>query len=151
MLAGQYDSFVAKFSRDGSRLVASTYLGGSRGEIIQGSAVHASGYVVVGGPTGSPDFPTTRDALQARFGGERDFAIAQLSSDLSRLLYATFVGGAADDIGRSLALDARGTIGVIGNTRGSDWPTANPAQAAFGGGSDGVVLRLVPVGDASLK
>ncbi len=151
VLAGQYDWFIARFSRDGSRLVASTYLGGSGSEIIQGSAVHPSGYVVVGGPTSSPDFPTTPDAIQLRFGGERDFGIAKLSSDLSRLLYATFVGGAADDIGRSLALDDRGTIGAIGNTRGRDWPTANPAQAALGGGLDGVVLRLVPANDTSAR
>src|SRR5204863_5453490 len=55
-----YDAFVAKLSPDGSRLIYSTYLGGSGGvndnDLLQSLAVDAAGNAYVTGNTYATDY-----------------------------------------------------------------------------------------------
>ena len=53
-----YDAFVAKLNPEGSALVYSTYLGGSRDDFGVGIDVDAAGNAYVTGMTSSTDFPT---------------------------------------------------------------------------------------------
>ena len=62
--SGNWNTYVAKFSPDGKRLVYGTYLGGSREGRGYGIAVNAAGEVTVAGVTSSRDFPTTVGAAQ---------------------------------------------------------------------------------------
>ena len=113
------DGFVAKISPDGSSLLASTYLGGSGGEGIEGIAVDAEGNVIVGGATYSGDFPVTIGGRQtARRSGSSAFG-ARLSPDLSRLIFSTAWGGQASAMGRSVAVDTWRRI-HLGGMAGSD-------------------------------
>jgi hypothetical protein len=57
------NAFVAQLTADGSGLVYSTYLGGSRGDGGASIAVDDNGNAYVTGTTFSPDFPTV-NALQ---------------------------------------------------------------------------------------
>ena len=124
------DGFVAKLSQDGSRLVYSTYLGGSSGERVGASALGHDGSLTVTGFTGSPDFPLSR-ALDAQFGGGSgtfegipvDGYAARLDPTGSRLLYSTYLGGAGDDTGSSVALDDHGNGYFTGTTQSADFPT----------------------------
>src|SRR6201999_23185 len=59
-------AFVTKLDPAG-RVVYSTYLGGSRYTSGRGIAVDAQGRAYVAGATSSPDFPTTRGALQRSY------------------------------------------------------------------------------------
>jgi hypothetical protein len=78
---GADDAFVTKLTSTGSRLLSSTYLGGSGNDSGTGITVDAAGQAYVTGGTASADFPTTATAFQPVFGGSQgDAFVAKLSS-----------------------------------------------------------------------
>lgn len=143
---GPNDAFVAKLNADGERMVYATYLGGSGGESGNGIAVDRDGRAHVTGETSSTNFPTARP-LQAALGGGKDAFVAKLDDDGNRLDYATYLGGAADDQGRSIAVDRDGRAYVAGTTESTSFPTVRPLQATNGGGKDAFVAKLNDEGD----
>jgi hypothetical protein len=74
---GKNDAFLVKFSADGSKLLHSTYFGGSKGGGARGLALDPFGGVYVIGETRSPDFPTTAKATQKLFQGAGDAFITR--------------------------------------------------------------------------
>lgn len=59
---------MSKLSRDGSRLLYSTYIGGSVFDFGQSIAVDSDGRAYISGGTFSPNFPTTSGAPQTTIG-----------------------------------------------------------------------------------
>jgi hypothetical protein len=145
---GKGDAYVAKFAADGSRMLYSTYLGGSKFEQCWGMTLDPHGNLYVVGDTLSPDFPVTANALQRQNAGNRDGWLAKLDPTGSKLLYATFLGGSGEDFAYSIALDAGGAMYVVGETASADFPTVNPLQATSGGGVDAYVTKINPSGSA---
>ena len=150
---GGSDAFVTKLNRDGSDVVYSTYLGGTgldNDEMGSGDiAIDPSGQAFVTGTTGSLDFPRTRDAFQPENQGLRDVFVTKLNRRGSALVYSTYLGGAADDRGRGIALpggddhDSRGLAYVTGVTDSVNFPTTRRAfQPLPGGLSDAFVTKL---------
>ncbi len=145
---GSADAFVAKLTPDGSALVYSTYLGGSEADAANGIAVDSDGNAYVTGQTSSRDFPTA-NALQPELSGFINAFIAKLSPDGSTLIYSTYLGGSNQDIGVGIAVDRDGNAYVTGATTSTDFPTAHPLQASYGGGvNDGFVTKLSADGSA---
>lgn len=148
--AGKNDMAIVKLSPAGA-LLQSTLIGGSGEENGDGIYVDASGNVYFAGETSSPDFPTTPDALQRSFGGNRDAVVVLLSADFGRLLYSTYMGGPAYDAGRSACLGPDGSLCVTGAADGRGWPTRNAYQKTFAGGGGGwgngdcILARFRPV------
>jgi hypothetical protein len=139
---GQSDVFVAKFSPDGTKLLACTLIGGSGTDSSEGIAVDDQGNVFFTGMTSSPDFPTTTDRAQPRFGGDHDAMVVKLSPDLSRLEYSSYLGGSGVDYGRSAAVGPNGFY-FGGESTSTDLQPVNPIQTAFGGKpADAFVARL---------
>jgi hypothetical protein len=68
---GNSDAFVAKLNPTGSRLVFSSYFGGSGDDFIvgTGTGVDRFGNMYVFGFTNSTDFPITKGAFQPVYGG----------------------------------------------------------------------------------
>ena len=66
---GAHDAFVAELSADGSRLIYSTFIGGSSQEAAPALALDHDGSVMITGSTGSVDLPTTPGAVQSTFHG----------------------------------------------------------------------------------
>jgi uncharacterized repeat protein (TIGR01451 family) len=60
------DAFVSKFSLDGSSMIYSTFLGGSKDDAGMAMSVHASGAVWMAGLTLSDDLPTVKPLQRAR-------------------------------------------------------------------------------------
>ena len=61
--------------------------------------------------------------------------------------YASYLGGALDDNGRAVAVDAAGSLYVAGQTDSLDFPvTAGAAQSANAGGTDVFVAKIGPAG-----
>jgi hypothetical protein len=152
------DVFVTKINANGSALVYSTYLGGSKDDSGSGIAVDSSGSVYVIGITNSADFPTV-NPFQATFGGGStcinngfvcfgDAFVAKLSPSGSNLVYSTYLGGSETDIGVAIAVDAGGSAYVTGGTFSSDFPTVNPLQLTNHGGQDAFIAKLNASGSA---
>jgi hypothetical protein len=133
-LAGYSDAFVAKLNASGSALVYSTYLGGSGGDSGSGIALDSTGNACVTGGTDSADFPSA-NPLQAANAGGGDAFVAKLNASGSALVYSTYLGGSGADSGSGIALDSSGNAYVTGGTASNDFPTANPLQASYAGGT----------------
>jgi hypothetical protein len=147
---GMFDAFVTKISADGSTKLYSTYLGGSGLDQALGIAVDASGNAYVTGVTGSTNFPTTAPLQAAYGGGASDAFVTKLNSTGSAKVYSTYLGGSGDDTGRQIAVDASGNAYVVGYTTSTNFPTANPLQATYGGGLTDVFVAKISA-DGSTK
>jgi len=143
-LAGTQNAFVARLSADGSALVYSTYLGGSDIDSGYGIAVDpTTGDALVVGGTNSGDFPET-----VHFGPPgRGAFVTALAPDGSALVYSAILYGG---LGNAITVDpSTGDVLVTGVTDSTDFPTANPLQPNYGGGShDAFVARLNADGSA---
>ena len=106
-----------------------------------------TGDVYVAGGTYSLDFPGTAGSPQPAYAGGIlfDAFVARLSSTLTSLIQATYLGGNDLDEALALAIDSvTGSVYVAGHTRSNNFPgTVGGAQPAFGGGfSDAFVAQL---------
>jgi len=130
-------------------LVYSTYLGASGGDEGSGIAADSTGNAYVTGFTNSTNFPTA-SPLQAFYGGgNHDAFVAKLNPAGSALVYSTYLGGSGDDAGFGIGVDSTGNAYVTGWTSSTNFPTASPLQAAYGGGSyDAFVVKLNAAGSA---
>ena len=131
----------------------STYLGGSGtgNDIGFGIAVDAAGNAYVTGRASSTNFPTANPLQAANGGGTgNDAFVTKLNAAGNALVYSTYLGGNANDIGTGIAVDASGNAYVTGSTSSLNFPTANPLQAANGGGTgnDAFVTKLNAAGNA---
>ncbi len=143
-LSGIGNAFVTKMNAAGTAPVYSTYLGGSGQDQGTGIAVDANGNAYLVGTTSSTNFPVLENAPQTTFaGGPVDAFVAKLTPTGSSLFYSTYLGGSGSDVGFGIAVDASGRVYVTGETSSTNFPTANPLQATFGGGSfDAFVAKI---------
>ncbi|HYI12644.1 MAG TPA: SBBP repeat-containing protein [Thermoanaerobaculia bacterium] len=156
------DAFVTMLSADGQEIVYSTFYGGGkylqtasfeRGDAI---AVDDAGRIYITGTANSNDLPT-RNAFQpsrasSLFGSDAFIAVFDPTQKRGRdtLLYASFLGGTADDRGLGIAVDADRNAYVVGHTSSIDLQTKAPAgqglpplQGTFRGGQfDGFVAKI---------
>lgn len=157
---GFNDAFVSKINSSGSALVYSTYLGG--GQILNATedwgeaiAVDSAGSAYVTGYTYSPDFPVTAGAYDTNRAG-LDAFITKFTPGGNALVYSTFLGGPAREMGQGIAVDASGNAYIAGATESSDNPFTSFADGfpvtvgAFQrrGSFDAFVTKLNPQGSA---
>ncbi|NOQ70881.1 MAG: T9SS type A sorting domain-containing protein [Crocinitomix sp.] len=157
----EYDIFVLHLSADGGSLIGSTYMSGSgedgqnpmtgeygterRGEIL----VDEFDNCYIATTTASPDFPTTIGSYQETFGGGLlDATVFSLSSDMSDLNWATFIGSTTDEVALSLHFDEAENLLVNGATSG-EFMTMSGYQSTYQGGTtDGFIVQLLGDGTA---
>jgi Beta-propeller repeat len=148
----QYDAFVAKLNPSGSRLVFSTFLGGTDFDDAFAVAVDGAGNTHVAGQTGSTTFPTTSGAFDRSRNGSFDAFVTKLNATGSALVYSTLLGGADNELPAGIALDTGGNAYVGGGTRSANFPTTPGAfDTTQNGGAfdelfDGFVTKLNPTG-----
>jgi hypothetical protein len=142
-----FDAFVVKLEASGANFGFATYLGGSSDDFAQGIAVDASGSVTVTGFTASTDFPVHR-AIHGSFGGGGHDAFVARLDPSGQAVFSTFLGGAGDDQGTSVTVDAAGDLYLAGFTNSADFPTAMAAQSAYAGGTCGALSSTFDCFDA---
>lgn len=145
------EAFVTKLNAAGSALVYSTYLGGLASEECSSIAIDATGSAYITGSTNSSDFPTVAPLQATIIGFNTDAFLTKLAPSGSSLIYSTYLGGTGIDGGRGIAVDSSQNVYVVGSTASTDFPTRNPLQPVFGGGSDVFIAKLRPAPDLEVK
>jgi hypothetical protein len=150
-----YNAFVTVINSAGSGYIYSTYLGGTQNDEGFGIAVDSSGDAYVTGETNSSTFQATGSALQGAYGGgSSDAFVSELNPTGTALVYWTFLGGSANDVGTSIALDQGDNAYVTGQTGSTNFPTtANATQSTLNrnglaGNNDAFVSELNSAGSA---
>ena len=159
------DIIVTKFSSDGSNLLGSTFVGGSKNDGINESGANSyssnnlchfyadeyrgeitlddQGNCYVASSSSSLDFPLV-NASQSTIGGQQDAVALMLNSDLSSLLWSTYNGGSNDDAGYSIQLNNQNQPLITGGTMSNDFFTTNTAaNPTYGGNIDGFVTKYL--------
>lgn len=144
-LGGSPGAIFAKLDPNASgaaSLLYATYLNGSKKSVGRGVAVDSSGKAYLTGNTTSEDFPV-RNGFQPTFGGANsntqdpsgDVFVAKIdpaaSGDAS-LLYSSFLGGTANEIGYGIVVDSAGKVVVTGSTFSTDFPSKAGFQPFLG-------------------
>lgn len=105
-----FDIGVMKFDSTGSKLIYSSFLGGSQGECPHSAVVDNQGNLIIYGTTSSSNFPTTAGAFQRNFKGSgealypltptsieyaqgSDIFVTKFNASGSALLASTFISG----------------------------------------------------------
>jgi hypothetical protein len=134
---GANDAFIMSLSPSGS-LLYSSYLGGSGDDIGRGVAVDSAGnWYITGQTSSSIDFPTTADRTQPAYGGGTyDTFVTKISAaGTPSIVFSTFLGGSADEVGHGIAVDSLAQAYIVGSTGSNNFPTRSPFQATYGGGA----------------
>ena len=142
------DGFVTKLSANGQTILASTWFGGSNGEnLVSDVALAPTGEVVIGGETNTTaGFPLV-NANQTTFqGGIRDGFVAKLNATLTSAIFSTYFGGNERDVVRDVAVDAAGTIHIVGTTGSTTLPLVQPVQPTLASANDAFIARFGPTG-----
>ena len=135
----------------------STYLGGNGSDTAHAIAVDGAGNTYVTGSTRSTNFPgVLGGAIQPSLRGSDDVFVTKLNAAGSALVYSTYLGGSASDIGRAIAVDNFGNAYVTGSTDSPTqpgtgnipFPLAGPLQPIFGLIGDAFVTKLNAAGNA---
>jgi hypothetical protein len=149
------DAFVTKLDpglAGGASLLYSTYLGGTGQEnsVVQsgGIAVDANNMAYVTGTTNSNPltFPL-KNSLDSTLG-YYDAFVAKIDASLAgnaSLVYSTYLGGSALELGNDIAVDSQGRAYITGMTQATDFPvtTCGSPNAPY---SDGFITVLDSAG-----
>jgi photosystem II stability/assembly factor-like uncharacterized protein len=130
---GTFDAFVTKVNTAGTALVYSTYLGGTDLDHGRGVTTDSEGNCYITGTTISDNFPTTTGAISV--GGFSDAFLTKIDPSGAAFVYSARFGGADSDSGSSVAIDPDGNAYVTGSTASLDFPTVNPIQQQYTGGT----------------
>lgn len=121
------DAFVTKLTSTGS-FVYSTYLGGTGSDSGASIAADASGNAYVTGFTNSTNYPTMnafQPAISSNFS--TDVFLTKFNSSGSSLVYSTYLGGTANDVGRGVAVDSANNAYVTGSSGSTEFPLVEGA------------------------
>ena len=127
--AGFLDIFVTMLRPDASEIVFSTYLGGQNFDAPNGIVIMADGSISICGFTGSTDFPTSLNAIQANNNALPDAFVSQLSESGDTLLFSSYLGGSSDDNGTAIVADRQNRLLIIGYTASTDFPITPGAMS----------------------
>lgn len=141
--SGAQDAVVVKLPPDLSRLLFSTYLGGTAEDAGFCIKIRpGTGEIYVGGPTLSRDFPGSKAGTVGTVpGADVDGYLAVLSPDGSTVVRSTYLATPLKDVVFGLQFDRSGFPYVMGISLGS-WPVIS--ATAFKPGSKQFVAKLKP-------
>lgn len=152
---GLSDGYIAKLNAAGTALVYSTYLGGDVFDAAHALTIDSTGSVYVTGRTTSSTFPVVNPIQGVYSGGPgADAFVTKINAAGTALVYSTYLGGSGGNgftAGFSIAVDSSGNAYLTGQTRATNFPTANAIQGTFGGGfpdGDAFATKLNASGSA---
>lgn len=149
--SGMSDVVVRKFSRDGRRILYTTYLGG-RGRDYATALDVVGNAVFVTGWTFSNQFPTTRGSYKPELpeGDPGEGFVAKIVGG-SRLGYSTLVGGTGNENPYGLAVNPQGRAVIVGYTTSRDYPVSSDAYQPVLNGATDIVITAIDSSGSSLS
>src|SRR5262249_47185952 len=138
--------FVAKLAGGGLAFSFDVPTGTGSGDRANAVALDAAGNIYVTGTTNAHDdggpvndgLPLV-NALQSPPDTQQDAFLLKYSSDGSRQLFGTYLGGTGGESGHGIAIGPDGSVHVVGATTSANFPTVNAFQSNFGGTTDAFV------------
>jgi len=122
--AGRYGFTIGDYDRgrtlviDPSTFIYCGFIGGGGDDRGQAIAVDGEGCAYIAGLTASPSLPVTVGP-DPTSNGIVDAFVAKVNAEGTGLVYCGFIGGADDDSGHGIGVDASGNAYVAGRTRSS--------------------------------
>ena len=149
---GGMDAFLIRYEVDGS-LGYATYVGGESYDVGYGISLDDAGaglperaYLVdqLPGHEGKRSAESTPGVRAIRPTSGGDFFGIKIQADGTGVVWGTFAGGGADDMGRGRNfVDSQGALWIGGRTLSPDFPTTPGAlSGSRQGPSDGGVVRI---------
>lgn len=150
-------AFVARINSTATSLEYVTRIGGSGETLANSVALDLSDAAYITGKTSAPDFPATSGAYQSHPSNHSscsladrecaDVLVAKLSSQ-GAVLYATYIGGNADQRGNAIVVDDKGSAYVTGRTDSDNFPTNSRMVTSMDPRhtTTSFVLKLDPLG-----
>jgi len=143
------DAFVARVNALGTALDYCGYVGGADDEVAYGIDVDSFGNATIAGETASDElsFPVLLGPDLTQNGG-RDAFVARVNAAGTALDYCGFIGGAVDDGGGAVALDAQGNAFITGWTYSAHatFPVVVGPDLTYNGFGDVFVARVAATG-----
>jgi beta-propeller repeat-containing protein len=153
-LNGGTDAFVAKVNALGTALLYCGYIGGAAQDSGRSIEVDGSGNAYVTGYTGSNEqtFPVVVGPGLTYSGGTCDAFVAKVNAAGTALVYCGYIGGAANDYGYGIAVDATGNAYVTGGTSSDEksFPVVVGPDLTYKGAGDAFVSKVNAAGTALL-
>ncbi|MFH0888839.1 MAG: CFI-box-CTERM domain-containing protein [Planctomycetota bacterium] len=145
---GGQDAFVSKFNNNISTLIASTFLGGTGGEVATDIIIGRQGgntpYIC--GVTASTDFTVTINAYNSAITpglGAQDSFVSRFNNTLTNLTNSTWIGGAQSDAANSICQSSINTdIYICGSTDSADYPTSYGSFGTINNGYTDVCISV---------
>ncbi|MFM7619619.1 MAG: hypothetical protein ACKO5Y_07245, partial [Bacteroidota bacterium] len=152
------DFFISKFNSNGT-LANSTYLGGdlneglnyasqlfyNYGDAFRGEVNIDNSNNIFIASCSKGNSPITGNAIQSSYGGgNSDGYLAKLSSNLSALLWSTYLGGASNDAAYAIEFANDGNLLIGGGTQSSNFNVGSNASAdnSWNGETDGFLMKV---------
>ena len=117
--------FIFKLDSTGSKLLYSTYIGGSRRDEVNSIAVDENKCLYITGWTFSIDFPITQNSFQKEKNIVRDGFVVKIDTKIggdAELVFSTYIGGSDFDRVKSISVDEDNNIFIAGETSSKDFP-----------------------------
>lgn len=161
------DIVITKLSSSGNAILGSTYYGGTANDAMNDSyktnglahnyaddyrgevTVNDAGEIFISSVTSSADLPVANSFQLTYGGGSQDGCVTKFNSDLSSMIWGSFLGGPGDDACYASKQNSSGETYVTGGTTTIDF-------ASFGfsnvnsGGIDGFLARISADGSSIL-
>jgi len=142
---GALDAFVLKLSNNLTTLIQSTYLGGTDEDQEVSAVVLLDNAAYVLWETQSDDIlGVDNSSMQPTRSGGRDLVISKLDSDLTTLIYSTYLGGSLHEYAYDLQNDGFGNLIIASESDSPNFPgTTGGAQATNAGSIDVVLTKYI--------
>ncbi|OVE76097.1 hypothetical protein BVX98_06355 [bacterium F11] len=145
------DGVLFRFNSKGSKLLYSSYFGGSQNDGILNMAQDTDGNWLVSGYTQSPDLPQARNSFG---GGLSDGFVTKISSDGTQVLFSKYFGGsdtsvnAVEEYIYDVVIDSNNNIYLAGGIYSEGMPTTmNAFSRQPIGENDAYFAKLSSTGD----
>jgi hypothetical protein len=142
-------AFVTKFDSTGSTLLYSTFLGKNNNANPLSIVLDANNDAYVLASTASNSFGIV-NGLESYSGGN-EVLLVEIDPLAGTELFASYLGGSADEFPAGIAIDSSNSVYVAGATDSTDLPVTETAfQIIPGGNTDAFVMKIGSASDPSV-